>query len=352
MVRLRDPAVARRRRRARPGRGHRRSGGGRRGRAERLPLRGHRHRARRRRRAGRDPRRRLVPRADGRRRPHGHRRGLHRRAVPPLPARRHRRAEPAVDGDLPQRRPPGRGRASPPTSPRPAPTPNRSGSAIADGGTYAWHDHRVHWMAESSPPVDRGEQVGGRVRPVAGADRRGRSAARRCRGSSCTRSRCPRSPTSAWRSSSAGLLGVLRPRSGPAPRRRPPGGGRPRRGRGRLGRLLVHPRRRREPAALGAGRRRAGDGDRRGRAWPTVASVSCWPSPASPPLSGWALFRIEVLFKPVLPTELPAALDRTVVALALGVERRRRRDRGPGQRPEAPRPSRRRRRRPTTSRSS
>ena len=36
-------------------------------------------------------------------------------------------------------------------------------------------------------------------------------------------------------------------------------------------------------------------------------------------LSGWALFRIEVLFKPVLPTELPAALDRTVVALALGV---------------------------------
>ena len=36
-------------------------------------------------------------------------------------------------------------------------------------------------------------------------------------------------------------------------------------------------------------------------------------------LSGWALFRIEVLFKPVLPTELPAALDRIVVALALGV---------------------------------
>jgi len=36
-------------------------------------------------------------------------------------------------------------------------------------------------------------------------------------------------------------------------------------------------------------------------------------------LSGWGLFRIEVLFKPVLPTELPYALDRTVVALALGV---------------------------------
>ena len=36
-------------------------------------------------------------------------------------------------------------------------------------------------------------------------------------------------------------------------------------------------------------------------------------------LSGWALFRIEVLLKPVLPTDLPYALDRTVVALALGV---------------------------------
>jgi hypothetical protein len=31
------------------------------------------------------------------------------------------------------------------------------------------------------------------------------------------------------------------------------------------------------------------------------------------------LFRIQVLFKPVLPTDLPYALDRTVVALALGV---------------------------------
>jgi hypothetical protein len=36
-------------------------------------------------------------------------------------------------------------------------------------------------------------------------------------------------------------------------------------------------------------------------------------------LSGWALFRIQILFKPVLPTDLPDALDRTVVALALGV---------------------------------
>ena len=36
-------------------------------------------------------------------------------------------------------------------------------------------------------------------------------------------------------------------------------------------------------------------------------------------LSGWALLRLQVLLKPVLPTELPDAADRTAVALALGV---------------------------------
>ena len=43
----------------------------------------------------------------------------------------------------------------------------------------------------------------------------------------------------------------------------------------------------------------------------TLASVAA--------LSGWALFRVEVLMKPVLPTDLPYPLDRTTVALALGV---------------------------------
>ncbi len=36
-------------------------------------------------------------------------------------------------------------------------------------------------------------------------------------------------------------------------------------------------------------------------------------------LSGWALFRIQALLKPVLPTDLSFALDRTTVALGLGV---------------------------------
>jgi hypothetical protein len=36
-------------------------------------------------------------------------------------------------------------------------------------------------------------------------------------------------------------------------------------------------------------------------------------------LSGWALLRAEALLKPVLPTDLPDAVDRTTIALALGV---------------------------------
>src|SRR5690606_23838496 len=34
---------------------------------------------------------------------------------------------------------------------------------------------------------------------------------------------------------------------------------------------------------------------------------------------GWGLLRVEVLWTPVLPTDLPAALDRALTALALGL---------------------------------
>lgn len=36
-------------------------------------------------------------------------------------------------------------------------------------------------------------------------------------------------------------------------------------------------------------------------------------------LSAWALFRVQALLKPILPTELPYALDRTTIAAAFGV---------------------------------
>ena len=173
-------------------------------------------------------------------------------------------------------------------------------------------------MADSSPPVDRGEQVDGEYDPwrvpivVDGAPAE-------VQGILVYEESVSALPYVGLAIVVGGLLAFYGRRPGLRLAAALLAGGVARRGRRRLGRLLVDARRRREPAALGAGRRRAGDGDRRGRASPTAGSVSCWPSPASPSLSGWALFRIEVLFKPVLPTELPDALDRTVVALALGV---------------------------------
>ena len=206
---------------------------------------------------GRDPRWRLVPRADRGRGPHGDRRGLRR-------ASRTSASSPtAPSSGTACRRPPtstttARGRSrSRPTVTAAGPDAEPEWEQIADGGTYAWHDHRVHWMDDSSPSVDRGEPVAGAYDPWRC---RSSSTARqpRCRAPSSTRSRCRRSPTSALAVIVAGLARLLRPR------------GRAcalaaallavvslARDRGRLGRLRLHPRRRRQPAALGAGGRRA-----------------------------------------------------------------------------------------------
>src|SRR5690606_8252989 len=43
------------------------------------------------------------------------------------------------------------------------------------------------------------------------------------------------------------------------------------------------------------------------------------PLAAAAALAGWGVLRAEVLWTPVLPTELPFAVDRAVTALALGV---------------------------------
>ena len=37
--------------------------------------------------------------------------------------------------------------------------------SVANGGTYAWHDHRVHWMDDATPPVARGERLTGAYDP-------------------------------------------------------------------------------------------------------------------------------------------------------------------------------------------
>jgi hypothetical protein len=36
---------------------------------------------------------------------------------------------------------------------------------VGHGGSYAWHDHRVHWMGDARPPVPRGHKVEGDYDP-------------------------------------------------------------------------------------------------------------------------------------------------------------------------------------------
>jgi hypothetical protein len=188
---------------------------------------------------------------------------------------------------------------------------------IADGGTYAWHDHRVHWMADSSPPVARGEQVEGEYNPwrvpivVDGSPTE-------VRGILVYEESVSALPYIGLAIVVGGLLAFYG--RGPGLRlaaallvvvslaavvvgwadysSTPDSGGNPLHWALAAVALVT---------AIGAvvlARGRAG-------VVLTLASVAS--------LSGWALFRIEVLFKPVLPTELPDALDRTVVSLALGV---------------------------------
>ena len=110
-----------------------------------------------------------------------------------------------------------RGRAPSRRRPR-TPTPSRCGRRSASGGTYAWHDHRVHWMSEVSPPVDRGEQVPGRLRPVEGADR-GRRHRRRGAGHPHLRDgHLARSRGSPLGVVAAGAPGLVRPAPGGARR--------------------------------------------------------------------------------------------------------------------------------------
>lgn len=188
---------------------------------------------------------------------------------------------------------------------------------IADGGSYAWHDHRVHWMQDASPNVARGEPVGGAYDPwrvplvVDGA-------AAEVQGILTYEDTVSPLPYAGVVLLSAGVLGWFGRGKGlriPAAvlvvaslaavatgwseyGSTPDGGGNP---------LLWTLAAAALAAAVGAvalARRRAG-------VVLALASVAT--------LSGWALFRIQALLKPVLPTDLPFALDRTSIALALGV---------------------------------
>ena len=187
---------------------------------------------------------------------------------------------------------------------------------IGDGGTYAWHDHRVHWMDDSSPSVARGETVPGAYDPwkvpivVDGAPAE-------VQGILVYENSVSALPYMGLAVIVAGLLGFYGRKAGlrlaaallavvslaaiwvgQADYASTPGGGNP------LHWALATVAFVTAVGAVILAKRRVG-------VVLALASVAS--------LSGWALFRIQVLFKPVLPTDLPFPVDRTTVAIALGV---------------------------------
>lgn len=186
---------------------------------------------------------------------------------------------------------------------------------IADGGTYAWHDHRVHWMGEASPPVPRGERVTGAYDPwrvpieVDGTATEVQGTLTYARATSplpwaalavvalgglvwAGRGRGLRVPALVLVAVSAAAVVVGRADWASTP----DGGGNP-----LLWILAVIA----LVAAAGAA------------AWATKPRGAVLALASVAALSGWALLRIQVLLKPVLPTDLPFAADRATVALAL-----------------------------------
>jgi hypothetical protein len=185
---------------------------------------------------------------------------------------------------------------------------------VADGGSYAWHDHRVHWMAEVSPPVDRGDRVTGAYDPwrvpieVDGT-------ATEVQGTLTYETAASPLPWAAlavvglgalvWFGRGRGLrlpsavlvvVSALATIVGRADWTSTPGGGNP---------LLWILAAVALVAAVGAALLAA----RSAGVILALAAVAA--------LSGWALLRVQVLLKPILPTDLPFALDRATVALAL-----------------------------------
>jgi hypothetical protein len=188
---------------------------------------------------------------------------------------------------------------------------------VATGGTYAWHDHRVHWMSEASPPVERGQRVGGAYDPwrvpltvdgdpveVLGTLTYESAA-----------SPLPWAAVAVVGAAAVALLGRRRPVLTAAGvlavvavvavvvgradwASTPDGSGNPL--------LFVLPLVGLVAAIAGLVLAKRGG--------PAVVLALA----AVATLSAWAILRIDALLKPVLPTELPAGLDRATIALALG----------------------------------
>lgn len=186
---------------------------------------------------------------------------------------------------------------------------------VAGNGTYAWHDHRIHWMSDVAPPVERGERVPEAYDPWrVPLDVDGRAVA--VEGTLTYEEAVSPLPWVVGAVVGAGLLAWVG-RARPVPVA--------------AAVLLVV-----AGAGVVVGRAEhtaTPDGGANPLLWilPAVAVVAAVVGVAPrlraaavvgvlaavAALSGWALLRLAVLTKPVLPSDLPAWFDRTTVAAAL-----------------------------------
>jgi hypothetical protein len=187
---------------------------------------------------------------------------------------------------------------------------------VGDGGTYAWHDHRMHWMGGADPGVPRGSEVGGAYDPwkipieVDGA-------AATIEGTLIYEDGTSPLPWVALALVLGGALAWF--------------------GRGRTTVLVPAALTALAAVALVVGRAdfTSTPGGANALQWalPTVALVTAvvgllpftrrfalvgaLASVAT--LSAWSLFRLDVLTNPVLPTDLPFWLDRVTTALSITI---------------------------------
>ena len=202
---------------------------------------------------------------------------------------------------------------------------------VADDGTYAWHDHRVHWMGGERPV---GAEPGDWTRPwavdlvVDGTESRITGTLALVEGVSPL----PWAALALASAAAAALVGRRRPvvtaaaaalvacalavAVGWAQYDAAPAGA----GANRL--LVVVPALGLVAAAVGLGftlRSPGGDG-RLARGRPERATVAATATlAAAATAAGWCVLRLEVLWRPVLPTDVSYGLDRAGTAVALGL---------------------------------
>jgi hypothetical protein len=201
---------------------------------------------------------------------------------------------------------------------------------VADGGRYAWHDHRIHWMGSGAPPgVEPGELVQDWAVPMS-VD----GTAVEVRGELVRAGSVSAVPWLALAAAGAAAVTAFGLRRARATGGRtcsvaavatvaavgaivvgwgqyavaPAGSG--------VDPLLVAVPIAGVLAGVVAVGCAVGVGGRTGRS-ERVGSTATLAAAAA--VIGWAVLRLDVLWTPVLPTELPASVDRAVTALALGL---------------------------------